>query len=809
MPSFQGQLTEPYPIRPESTGYGTSTAGTIGGALSGLADILDVWLKASAEDKKKKTLEALEGKLVDVSTEFGNQPGTPALIGEARDPNVEASQADPYFQRADIVINRARQAANQGRITREEFLLRAQTAVQEAVTASPRFAQEIRERAQQLLGLNPTAALAALEMNEQAATEATERTIRDTAIATAANAGNVWYTVNGELDLAHMEQSGRLLQRINADLATQKQQLEIVTAQENIRRLREGTGELTLAEQQNTEERTFLGLANQHFETFAGSALSRIPQLLDQYAELNNEEASNNLLQEVNTLELSFNTWLNESIRNAQLDSTVTTNVRKYYTEQFNVLRTFAGGGLDNLALSQRQLDTLTNEAKIDLTRAAPLLARMQMLFGTGAIQPIIDTILAESTRFRTTVVREAEGSAFLAPETEDHIRNLEAIMSGEIELTSLRTSEEQRVAIASLITQQERLVSRPNDLTDLELRNFGRGSTQLIATALQSTDATELRNAASYVSSPSFLRAFERYKSDPNNAENTAVLATGIFQLNMATVQSNLNIINSGQSIRVPGLQGTMRGALTDVVLRPVYNPETGLVEIDARVATSGRIPLAPASAEGVFDWERLKNRYIPRELQTQVNQINQSLTAVVTVKDNITDLERNLSPEQLKQLIVTSTGSIGFKPRTTPIEMPQEAEQIVAPSIPDNIILDAIKQVESRGDPNAVSRRGALGTMQVMPATAADPGLGVVPAKDNSPAELERVGKEVFIAYQNKYNGDTTLALIAYNWGPTNTDRWLAAGGDFEDLPQETRNYISKVYAEQSRLARGQTIQ
>ena len=101
------------------------------------------------------------------------------------------------------------------------------------------------------------------------------------------------------------------------------------------------------------------------------------------------------------------------------------------------------------------------------------------------------------------------------------------------------------------------------------------------------------------------------------------------------------------------------------------------------------------------------------------------------------------------------------------------------------------AIMQAESSGNQSAVSRKGATGLMQLMPATAAE--LGVNP-KD----KLQNVagGVKYFDDMLAKY-GDKNIALAAYNWGPGNVDKWLKRGGNEAELPAETRNYIKKVNA------------
>ncbi len=103
---------------------------------------------------------------------------------------------------------------------------------------------------------------------------------------------------------------------------------------------------------------------------------------------------------------------------------------------------------------------------------------------------------------------------------------------------------------------------------------------------------------------------------------------------------------------------------------------------------------------------------------------------------------------------------------------------------------VKSAVMQYESGGDSNAVSSKGALGTMQTMPDTLSDPGYGVTPAKDDSDEERERVGKDYLDAMYRKYNGDLPKALAAYNWGPGNVDKH-----GVENAPKETQSYISNI--------------
>lgn len=99
--------------------------------------------------------------------------------------------------------------------------------------------------------------------------------------------------------------------------------------------------------------------------------------------------------------------------------------------------------------------------------------------------------------------------------------------------------------------------------------------------------------------------------------------------------------------------------------------------------------------------------------------------------------------------------------------------------------------------------SSKGAKYAQQVMPATAKDPGFGIKPAKDDSPEEYNRVGREYLGAMLKRYNGDVQKALAAYNAGPDKVDSALAAEknpkGDAKPwlvrLPEETQKYVAKI--------------
>jgi soluble lytic murein transglycosylase-like protein len=99
--------------------------------------------------------------------------------------------------------------------------------------------------------------------------------------------------------------------------------------------------------------------------------------------------------------------------------------------------------------------------------------------------------------------------------------------------------------------------------------------------------------------------------------------------------------------------------------------------------------------------------------------------------------------------------------------------------------------------------SSAGAKGEMQVMDGTNKDPGFGVKPAKDDSPDERARVGRDYLNAMIKRYGGDMSKAWAAYNAGPGAVDSALKTSQEQNDpqwtifLPQETQAYVAKNMA------------
>jgi len=125
---------------------------------------------------------------------------------------------------------------------------------------------------------------------------------------------------------------------------------------------------------------------------------------------------------------------------------------------------------------------------------------------------------------------------------------------------------------------------------------------------------------------------------------------------------------------------------------------------------------------------------------------------------------------------------------------------------------LLHALMRRESEFNSDAVSPAGALGLMQLMPATAdtVAASLGVAHSPQRLTADPDhnvRLGSAYLAQMLERYRGSYVLAVAAYNAGPGRVDDWLEELGDpraadadvidwIESIPiYETRNYVQRV--------------
>lgn len=114
-----------------------------------------------------------------------------------------------------------------------------------------------------------------------------------------------------------------------------------------------------------------------------------------------------------------------------------------------------------------------------------------------------------------------------------------------------------------------------------------------------------------------------------------------------------------------------------------------------------------------------------------------------------------------------------------------PQIVKAATAHGVPPRLVA-CVMQQESGGQPSIESPAGAVGLMQIMPATAVD--LGVTDRTD--PAQSIDGGARYLAQHMKSYGGDVRLTLVAYNGGPGATVPYRA-GRPYT----ESRNYLAAI--------------
>lgn len=148
--------------------------------------------------------------------------------------------------------------------------------------------------------------------------------------------------------------------------------------------------------------------------------------------------------------------------------------------------------------------------------------------------------------------------------------------------------------------------------------------------------------------------------------------------------------------------------------------------------------------------------------------------------------------------QPVTATAASIAAPLPINPQDLIREAA--IKQGLPPEFVASVAK-VESAFQPNALSPKGAIGVMQLMPGTAKALGANPHDMRENIDAGT-RLLRDLLV----KYDGDVVKALAAYNAGSGAVDR-------YNGLPpyDETRRYVNKVIGayqqQQGQQARGAT--
>ena len=186
------------------------------------------------------------------------------------------------------------------------------------------------------------------------------------------------------------------------------------------------------------------------------------------------------------------------------------------------------------------------------------------------------------------------------------------------------------------------------------------------------------------------------------------------------------------------------------------------------------------------------INSQWMPVEQQVQNQGITPSIQSFdkvlkSTSKVKFGDLLTNPTTKVDANIYTAQAASAGEK-ITTKEQIKNLISRVARKHGVDEKLVNALVKQESGFNPNAKSHVGAMGLMQLMPATAK--GLGVTNPMD--PEQNVEGGVKYLKSMLNKYNGNIILALAAYNAGPGAVDK-------YDGVPpyKETQNYVRNILA------------
>lgn len=192
------------------------------------------------------------------------------------------------------------------------------------------------------------------------------------------------------------------------------------------------------------------------------------------------------------------------------------------------------------------------------------------------------------------------------------------------------------------------------------------------------------------------------------------------------------------------------------------------------------------PPSSNNVQSFEKvLSNTTAANFGSLLLNKNSLDVNGKIYNNESLSNLSMSQALQNLEPENETSSINSTYASKSQLISMINQVAQ--KHGVDEKLVQALIKQ-ESGFNPNAKSKVGAIGLMQLMPSTAKAMGV----KNPYNAAQNVEGGVKYLKSMLNKYNGNIILALAAYNAGPGAVDK-------YSGVPpyKETENYVKNILA------------
>lgn len=611
---FTRSVSDPRDLYPSGARANpNTTAGAIGAGLSGLADVFEVGLKYVEKNRTNKALGELENAL------------------------------DPYVQ-----------AVGQGRMKTDEAFARTSAILKSHIDKYPSLADDFRQRAQNIWGVNPSEGLVKSAMDKENIEKKRQQDV-DNYNLTVANQFGAIPLQEGTTEpdyeagiLVGRELSGYMA---NVEAASKEADLEIKR-----RRLNGEADPLSLTDQQKVREIKVSEAIRPIIQTNINTHIRNVPSLLKQ---LENPADAQSLAVGQRMVQQSYTTTREAIIRilnnEKDMDSTTYNNIL---------------GMVDSAYASYRNRtpDTISSAKGIVEYRGAsaqnraydyiPDVMDQISIGGQAAATSIWNSIILAPTKQGADVRSDQQRRMY------DYLQGVKRVQGGSPPPSDPGNPQATADLANGVKASVDAKARDPDNIPEQGLSAFGNELSFVMDKALETNDPDDYIAATTSVNSAGTARALERVKqADPEVYENTvqkiietnikSILALGRQSAETRTAVGGSildQIVNSAPYSEGPGL--TTPPSLPTATMGVVYNAETGLIEIEGQKA-------------GVK---------VPTTISRLQSSINSSLKTIVKYKEHTPDNTSGMTDQELKLNVVQMSG-IKVKGKTP--EQQQEDEQ------------------------------------------------------------------------------------------------------------------------------------